>query len=82
MSKVATATTAEFTETTVRGTIAELAGSITINGRTVGQPELSVMTRLGFATEVGTADKPEGIRGPAPKIWELNLNAPMAVARK
>lgn len=83
MSKTAeVAQTAEFTDTAVRGTIAQLAGSITINGHTVGQPELSVMTRLGFATEVGVVAKPEGVRGPAAKIWEIQTSPETVVARK
>lgn len=67
----------------IKGTISELvATGLTINGIPVGQPEMSVLTRLGFATEVGTVERPEGKRGPAPKVWELPTNGQFAVARK
>ncbi len=72
------------------GTISELVadGKLTINGVPVGQPEMSVLTRLGFAKEIGTVERPEVAegekrkRGPAAKIWEIPLNGSFAVARK
>lgn len=69
---------------TIKGTISELVagGRLSINGVTVGQPEMSVLTRLGFAKEVGTVERPEGKRGPAPKVWEIPVNGQFAVARK
>lgn len=68
--------------TTIRGTIAELVNSITVNGRTVDQPTLSALTRMGFGKEVGTAERPAGTRGPAPKVWEFAQNIRLSVARR
>ena len=69
----------------IRGTISELTkgkGTILINGKKADQPSLSALVRLGFAKEVGVAPRPEGTRGPAPKVWEFPLSGSFAVARK
>ena len=69
---------------TIKGTISELVegGPLSINGIPVGQPEMSVLTRLGLAKEVGTVERPAGKRGPAPKVWEIPVNGQFVVARK
>ena len=68
--------------TTIRGTIAELVGAVTINGLPVDQPTLSALTRMGIGKKVGTAEKPEGQRGPAPTIWEFTTQPRINVARR
>lgn len=68
-----------------RGTVAELVkgkNAITFNGKKLDQPTLSALTRVGIAKVVGTAPRPEGVRGPAPKIWEVPLTGTFTVARK
>lgn len=67
---------------TIRGTIAELAGRVTINGTVADQPALSVLTRLGIATEVAVAEKAADKRGRAAKIWEFPVDSNVVVARK
>lgn len=72
----------------IEGTVADLIGRgkdsrLRINGKAVKQPDLSTLARLGIASEVGTAERPEGKRGPAPVILRLPLNQPgLTVARK
>ena len=72
----------------IEGTVSDIIGKgeksrLRINGTPAGQPELSVLARLGIATEVGTADRPEGTRGPKPKILRIPTNvAGMTVARR
>lgn len=59
-----------------RGTIAELvAQNISLNGKTLGSADWSVITRLGkgsFANEVGKVKKVEGSRGKPSTVWEIN----------
>lgn len=76
--------TADFIEGTVADIIGKGATSrLRINGKPVKQPDLSTLARLGLATEIGVAERPEGKRGPAPVIYRLPTNNPaMAVARK
>lgn len=72
----------------IEGTVADIIGKgatsrLRINSKPVKQPDLSTLARLGLATEVGVAERPEGKRGPAPVIYRLPLNTPgMVVARK
>ena len=81
-------TTFNQTPDFIEGTVADLIGKgqtsrLTINGKRVKQPDLSTLARLGIATEVGTAERPAGKRGPAPVILRLPLNQPgLTVARK
>lgn len=83
-----TATTFNQTADFIEGTVADIIGKgqtsrLRINGKHVKQPDLSTLARLGLATEVGVAERPEGKRGPAPVIYRLPLNNPaMVVARK
>jgi hypothetical protein len=74
----------EKTDQYIQGTVAELVanGSLSVNGKAVGQPEMSVLARLGFAQEVGTVERPEGTRGRAAKIYRLPTNGSFAVVRK
>lgn len=58
----------------VVGTIAQLANNLTLNGVTLGQPELSVMTRVfaGHAfKQIGSIRK-EGERGRPAAIWQID----------
>ena len=67
----------------IRGTIADFAGKLTVNGVTLGQPELSMLTRIGrgsFFKAIGTVPKPAGVRGKPATIWELNLEAALSFA--
>ncbi len=83
--KTAKPSTVVTTAKSIRGTIADLTkgkGAILVNGLPVDQPGLSALTRYGFGKEVGVADRPEGQRGPAAKIWEFPLNGKFAVALK
>lgn len=62
--------------TVIRGTIAELAGKLTMNGTVLGQPELSVLTRLGrdtFAKPV--AQIRTGAKGRPTTVWEINTES-------
>lgn len=56
------------------GTIAQLSGKLTLNGVALGQPELSVMTRLfngNIFKQVGVVKK-EGERGRPAIIWQVD----------
>lgn len=60
------------------GTIAQLSGKLTLNGHTLGQPELSVLTRLlggdkpdSIFRKVGEIRK-EGERGRPAIIWSVD----------
>ncbi len=68
----------------VQGTVAELTRGerLRINGKKVDQPAMSVLAKLGIATRVGTAERPEGKRGPAPVVYRLDLNTALTVSRK
>lgn len=79
------ASTLVVTPDSITGTVADLTkgDKLRVNGQVVRQPEMSVLARLGLAQAVGTADRPEGKRGPAPVIYSLPLGVPgFAVARK
>lgn len=67
---------------TIRGTIAELANKVTVNGNLVDQPGLSVLTRLGIGKQVGVTEKPDNQRGRAAAIWEFPLESTTVLARK
>ena len=69
---------------TVRGTIAQLIGRVTINGNTVGQAELSVLTRLGAGTFAHVVEKiaqtdanGKPIKGRPTTVWEIDENINM-----
>ncbi len=85
---MANKTTFNSTPDYIEGTVADIIGRgkdsrLSINGKRVKQPDLSTLARLGIATEVGTAERPQGKRGPAPVILRLPLNHPLVtVARK
>lgn len=62
---------------TVRGTIANLVATATVNGRRMNAPQLSMLTSLGegtFAQKVAVAPKVAGTRGRAAAVWELSSN--------
>ena len=85
---MANKTTFNQTPDYIEGTVADIIGRgkdsrLSINGKRVKQPDLSTLARLGLATEVGVAERPEGKRGPAPTIYRLPLNQPgMVVTRR
>lgn len=61
----------------VTGTIAQLAGKITMNNMVLNQPELSLMTRIfGGSTfkQVGIIKK-EGERGRPAIIWQVDTES-------
>lgn len=61
----------------VTGTIAQLAGTLDINGTKLGQPELSVMTRIFGGTlfkQVGIV-KQEGARGRPAIVWQIDTES-------
>lgn len=58
----------------VTGTVAQLVGKLSINGVALGQPELSVMTRIFAGTvfkQVGIVRK-EGERGRPAAVWQID----------
>lgn len=66
------------------GTIADaIDAGLAIGGVRLGQPELSVLTRIGreigFATPVGNLPQPEGQRGKPATIWALDANLKMGL---
>lgn len=59
------------------GTIAQLSGKLTLNGVALGQPELSVMTRIfggSVFKQVGIVKK-EGERGRPAIIWQVDTES-------
>ena len=63
----------------VTGTVAQLADNLTLNGITLSQPEISVLTRLfkgSVFKQVGVIRK-EGERGRPAIIWQVDTDAPM-----
>lgn len=61
----------------ITGTIAQLSGKLTLNGTTLGQPELSVMTRIfggSVFKQVGIVKK-EGERGRPAIIWQVDTES-------
>lgn len=83
-SKTSKTSTLKVTADSIEGTVAELTRGdrLRINGKKVGQPEMSVLARLGIAVEVGVAERPDGQRGPAPKIYALPTTGQFAAARR
>lgn len=62
---------------TIRGSVAQLAGRIVVNGVALGQPELSMLTRIGrghFCKPVEVI-RHEGKRGKPTTVWEFNTDA-------
>lgn len=58
----------------ITGTIAQLSGKLTLNGVALGQPELSVMTRIfngSVFKQVGIV-KREGERGRPAAVWQVD----------
>ena len=59
------------------GTIAQLAGKLTLNGVTLGQPELSVLTRVtggALFRQVGII-RNEGARGRPSIVWQVDTES-------
>lgn len=65
----------------IRGTVAELVDTVTINGKSLTQPQLSVITQV-FGKEVGKDAKPANVRGRAATVWEFPASLSVRVARK
>lgn len=62
----------------VTGTIAQLQGKLILNGVALGQPELSVMTRVfagGAFKQVGAIRK-DGERGRPAIVWQVDTDSP------
>lgn len=58
---------------TIRGTLAQLDGKISINGRNLTMPQLSILTTLGVGRKVGEMPKASAsTRGRAASIWEFD----------
>lgn len=71
---------------TVKGSIAQLVGRVTVEGKTVGQAELSVLTRLGAGTfarvveKIGQVDaNGKAVKGRPTTIWEIDQNIRMMI---
>lgn len=63
--------------TTIKGTISELDKKFKVGEFVLGQPELSVLTRIGehggFARRVGEIKRPDN-KGRAATVWEIDIN--------
>lgn len=59
-------------ESALRGTPAQLAGRLAVNGKPLGQAEISFLTRMGFAQQDGTAKTRSGRGGKPATIWIFN----------
>jgi len=59
-------------ENALRGTPAQLAGRLAVNGKPLGQAEISFLTRMGFAQSEGTAKTRSGRGGKPATIWSFN----------
>ena len=61
----------------IKGTIAELDRKFKIGNMVLGQPELSVFTRIGeaagYARKAGEVKRPDG-KGRSATIWEIDAN--------
>ncbi len=61
----------------IKGTISELDKKFKIGNFVLGQPELSVLTRLGeqagFARKVGEIKRPDN-KGRSATVWEIDIN--------
>ena len=63
-----------------KGTAREfIAAGVTINGKEINQPGLSLMAQYGVAKIVGEVPRPEGKRGHAEKIYQVNGKAGLRV---
>ena len=63
-----------------KGTAREfIAAGVTINGKEVNQPGLSLMAQYGVAKIVGEVPRPEGKRGHPEKIYQINGKAGLRV---
>lgn len=57
---------------TFKGTAREfLAAGVTINGKEINQPALSLMAQYGVAKIVGEVPRPEGKKGHPEKIYQI-----------
>ena len=66
----------------IRGSVAQLAGRIVVNGVALGQPELSMLTRIGrgsFCKPVEVIKK-AGVRGKPTTVWEIDATAALNFA--
>ena len=63
-----------------KGTAREfIAAGVTINGKEINQPGLSLMAQYGVAKIVGEVPRPEGKRGHPDKIYQVNGKAGLRV---
>ena len=63
-----------------KGTAREfIAAGVTINGKEINQPGLSLMAQYGVAKIVGEVPRPEGKRGHNEKIYSINGKAGLRV---
>ena len=59
-----------------KGTAREfIAAGVTINGKEINQPGLSLMAQYGVAKIVGEVPRPEGKKGHPEKIYSINGKA-------
>ena len=61
----------------IRGSVAQLAGRIVVNGVALGQPELSMLTRIGRGSFCKPVEiiKKAGVRGKPTTVWEIDATA-------
>ena len=65
----------------VTGTIAQLAGKLSLNGVALNQPELSLLSRIfqpNMFKQVGIIRK-EGERGRPAIVWQVNMDQAMFI---
>ena len=63
-----------------KGTAREfIAAGVTINGKEINQPGLSLMAQYGVAKIIGEVPRPEGKRGHNEKIYQVNGKAGLRV---
>ena len=63
-----------------KGTAREfISASVTINGKEINQPALSLMAQYGVAKIVGEVPRPEGKKGHPEKIYSINGKAGLRV---
>ena len=66
-----------------KGTAREfIAAGVTINGKEINQPGLSLMAQYGVAKIVGEVPRPEGKKGHPEKIYVINGKAGLRVEYK
>ena len=56
-----------------------IAAGVTINGKEINQPGLSLMAQYGVARIVGEVPRPEGKKGHPEKIYQINGKAGLRV---